>query len=237
MSVKVRVLRRITLDGTIDGHDPIGVVLRITGGLQPFRLTVITANIGRGYTARQLRANIDRLVEAVDERQYTLLLLQEIDEADAAEEHELLLRALEDGTTLVGWATREPIAVSPGVRVTRKRRTLLMKQGTEIGAPVGTGPDRYAVSCVSTIEGVKIGAVNQHPHRDLDNAKVQHARRRGERVMKRVVHELVDGREPYGPCDVVVWGGDVNDHNYRKLHEREQNVHTHGNDTLRLIVS
>lgn len=228
--VRVRLLRRFTLKGTIDGHDPIGVVLRVTGGLRPFRLVVVTANVGRGYTAEQLRRNVERIVDAVAEPQYWLLMLQEIDEADPADEHETMLRELPEGATLVGWQTREPIVVAPDVPVKRKRRTLLMEQGTKIGAPVGTGPRRDFVSCIAVIEGLRVGAGNQHPHRDLDNAKVQHARRRGERVAARIVAELDD------LCDLVVWAGDVNDHAYPKLHERERNVHTKGNDTIRLIV-
>lgn len=228
--IRARVLKRFVLDGTIDGHDPIGVVLRITGGLRPFRLIVISANLGRGYSPERFKRNVWRILERIDEPQYVILLLQEIDEADPAREHELLLRWMEPGTTLVGWMTREPIAVSPGVRVVRKRRTLLMEQGAKIGAPEGTGPARFGVSCVVVIEGVKIGAANQHPHRDLDHPKVQHARRRGERVMGRIVGDLA------AICDVVVHGGDVNDEKYPKLHPRERNVHTRRNDTLRLIV-
>jgi endonuclease/exonuclease/phosphatase family metal-dependent hydrolase len=228
--VRARLLKRFVLDGTIDGHDPIGVVLRITGGLRPFRLVVITANLGRGYTPAVLKANVQRIIERVDEAQHVLLLLQEIDEADPADEHELLLRELDEGTTLVGWSTREPIAVSPGVKVVRKRRVLLMEQGTKIGAPEGTGPRRDLVSCVAVIEGVRIGVFNQHPHRDLPDAKVQRARRRGERVAARVLAELTQ------VCDLVVWGGDVNDRSYPKLHARERNLHTKGNDTIRLVV-
>lgn len=229
--IRVRVTNRFVLKGTIDGHDPIGVTFRITGGLQPFRLTVISANLGRGYSPQAFRRNVMRILEATAERQYVVLLLQEIDEADPAEEHEKLLRWMDPETTMVGWVTREPIAVSPGVPVRRKRRTLLMRQGTMIGAPAGTGPDRYLVSCVITIEGVTIGLGNQHPHRDLPNAKVQHARRRGERVTRRVIGELVD------ECDVTVHGGDFNDHSYPKAHPREQVVHRRGPDSIRLIVA
>lgn len=229
--IRVRVVKRFVLNGTIDGHDPIGVTLRVTGGLRPFRVTFITANLGRGYSPAKFRRNVWRILDAVNERQYVVLLLQEIDEADPAEEHEKLLRWMEPGTTLVGWETREPIAVSPDVMVGRKRRTLLMEQGSVIGAPEGTGPTRQLVSCVITIEGVRIGAANQHPHRNLPHPKVQYARRRGERVTREELAELAE------VTDLTVWGGDVNDHHYPKAHPVEQNVHTRGNDTLRLIVA
>lgn len=229
--IRVRVVKRFNVDLSIDGHDAIGVVLRITGGLQPFRLVVISANLGRGYSAVKFKRNVMRILDRVDERQYVILLLQEIDETDPAEEHVLLERWMEPGTTLAGWSTREPIAVSPDVKVTRRRRTLLMRQGTMIGAPVGTGPDRYLVTCIATIEGVKIGLGNQHPHRDLPNAKVQRARRRGERVTSRVLAELAE------VCDLVVDGGDFNDHHPPKAHPRQRTIHSRGLDHIRLIRS
>jgi endonuclease/exonuclease/phosphatase family metal-dependent hydrolase len=230
VAVRVRVLKRFTLNGTIDGHDPIGVVLRITGGLRPFRLVVVSANLGRDYSPRQFRRNVMRILDKVDERQYVVLLLQEIDEADPVEEHEKLLRWLEPDTTLVGWTTREPIAVSPGVRVKRKRRTLLMEQGTKIGAPEGTGPRRDLVSCVLVIEGVEIGVANQHPHRNLPHPRVQHARRRGERVTSRVLTELAE------LCDLVVDGGDFNDTSPPKAHPRQRTLISRRLDHIRLIV-
>lgn len=229
--IRVRVLRRFTLKGTIDAHDPIGVTFKITGGLRPFRLTVITVNWGRGYDPGEFKRNVLNVLNHVGHREYVVLLIQELDETDAATEHDVFEQLMEPGTTLVGWVTREPIAVSPGVKVTRKRRTLTMEQGTKIGAPVGTGPRRYLVSCIATIEGVRIGFGNQHPHRNLTHAKVQHARRRGERVTREVVADLLEH------CDLVVHGGDMNDRHYPKSHPRERIVHTRDLDTLRLVMS
>lgn len=233
--IRADVVRRFVLDGTIDGHDPIGVVLRVTGGLRPFKLVPISANLGRGYSPEKFKRNVWRILNEIDElqsrneRTHVVLLLQEIDEADPAEEHELLLRWLEPGTTLVGWETREPIAVSPGVPVDRKRTTLLMAQGTDIGAPVGTGPARQLVSCRATIEGVRIGFGCQHPHRNLPDERVQAARRRGRRVTRDVVSDLVDC------CDLVVHGGDLNAKRYPSSHPHERVIHHHENDWLFLI--
>jgi hypothetical protein len=229
--IRARVLKRFTLNGTIDNHDPIGVTFRITGGLRPFRLTVVSVNWGRGYDPGEFKGNVMRVLERVADRQYVVLLVQELDEADGADEHRVFEELMEPGTTLVGWVTREPIAVSPGVKVTRKRRTLTMEQGTRIGAPVGTGPRRYLVSCIATIEGVRIGFGNQHPHRNLTHAKVQKARRRGERVTREVIGELAE------LCDLVIHGGDMNDRAYPKAHPRERIVHTRDLDTIRLVAS
>lgn len=229
MPIKVEVLRRRTLNGTIDGHDPLVVTFRLTGGLNPFRLTVVTVNWGRGYDPGEFKQNVLNVLNHVGEREYVVLLIQELDEADAAEEHEVFLRHMEKGTTLVGWGTREPIAVSPGVPVRRKRKTLLMAQGTDIGAPEGTGPDRFFVSCIGVFEGVKIGFGNQHPHRNIQHAKVQAARRRGERVTREEIHALVK------VCDLVIHGGDMNDANYPESHPRERVAMERGLDTLRYI--
>lgn len=228
--IRAEVVNRFTLNGTIDGHDPIGVTLRITGELQPFRLVVVCANLGRGYSPAKFRRNVMRILDKVAERQYVVLLLQEIDEADPAKELDLIKRWAVEGTTIVGPRTREPIAVSPGVPVRRKRQTLLMEQGTKIGAPEGTGPTRFLVSCIATIEGVRIGLANQHPHRDLPNAKVQAARRRGERVTREVVAELAD------LCDLVIDGGDFNDTKPPRAHPRQRVLHKRGYDRIRLVT-
>ena len=229
--IRYDVVNRFTLNGTIDGHDPIGVTLRITGGLRPFRITFISVNWGRGYDPGEFKANVLRVLNKVGEREYVVLFIQELDEDDVAPEHKILAGLMEKGTTLVEWSTREPIAVSPGVKVTRKRRTLTMSQGTDLGAPVGTGPTRFLVSCIATIEGVRIGLANQHPHRDLPNVKVQAARRRGERVTREVVGELAD------LCDLVIHGGDMNDRDYPRAHPRERVLHERGLDTIRLVTA
>lgn len=228
--VNAKVLRRFTLNGTIDGHDPIGVTWKITGGDEPFRFTVITVNWGRGYDPGEFHRNVMNVLNKVGDEEHVALLVQELDEEDAVDEHRVFKRALEPKTTLVGWYTREPIAVSPGARVYRKRRRMTMDQGTRIGAPAGTGPRRFLVSCIAEIHGVKIGLANQHPHRNLDNARVQRARRRGEAVTRSVVAELVD------LCDIVIHGGDMNDTDYPKSHPREHVAFERDLDTIRCIV-
>lgn len=229
--IRVEVIRRFTLNGTIDGHDPLGVTFRILGGDQPFRLTVITVNWGRGYDAGEFRRNVLNVLNRVEELEYVVLLIQELDEADQAPEHQVFRKAMEPGTTLVEWWTREPIAVSPGVPVHRQRKVMTMDQGTAIGAPTGTGPRRFFVSCIATIEGVRIGLGNQHPHRNLPNAKVQTARRRGEAVTRREIRGLVT------LCALVVHGGDMNDTDYPKSHPREKTANERGLDTIRYIVA
>lgn len=231
--IDCRVARRFTLNGTIDKHDPVGVTFRVTGGKRPFWLTVITVNWGRGYDAGKFKRNVMRVLNRVGDLEYVVLLIQELDEEpDPAHEKQVFRSVMEPGTMLVGWHTREPIAVSPGVqRVHRRDTTLTMGSGQEIGAPAGTGPDRFFVECCVVIEGVHVGCGNQHPHRDLNNPKVQEARRGGKAVTRERVHGLVRH------CDIVVHGGDMNDANYPRSHPQEKVANERGLDTIRVIVA
>lgn len=227
----VKVVNRQVLKGTIDGHDALVVTFRIKGPKGWFRLTVVTVNWGRGYSIEQFHNNVLRVLNHVGEREYVVILMQEIDEADAAPEHPYIKAQLEEGTTLVEWGTREPIAVSPGVMVVRQRKVMTMDQGTAIGAPAGTGPRRFFTSCIALIEGVRIGFGDQHPHRNIPLAAVKAARQRGESVTEREVGLLVE------MCALVVYGGDMNDTHYPKAHKREKTAFSRGLDTIRYVVS
>lgn len=230
--IDVDVLNRFTLNGTIDPHDPLGVTFRITGGERAFRLTVVTVNWGRGYDPGVFRRNVVRLLDRVDSLNYVALLVQELDEEpDPAREHRVLRSELGPDWEVVEWSTREPILLSPGIDdVRRKRRTLLMGSGQDIGGPEGTGPARYFVSCIIRLHGVDIGLGNQHPHRSsIEHPRVQQALRDGQVIAAHQVVHLV------GQADVVIWGGDVNDENYPALHPREREVMHRRLDTVRLI--
>ena len=229
--IRVEVVKRFTVPGSIDGHDALGATFRITGGDRPFRLTVVSVNWGRGYRPGEFRRNVLRVLDRVAEKQYVVLLIQELDEDDAAPEHRVFRAEMMPGTTLVGWGTREPIAVSPGVPVLRRGKRRLMGSGLEIGAPKGTGPVRWFVECVVRIHGVEIGFGNQHPHRDLPNAKVQAARRGGEQVTRDAIADLLRR------ADVVIDGGDFNDRRYPRSHPRQKVAHHRGLDRIRYVVA
>jgi len=234
--VPVQVVKTVVLPGTIDGHKPLLVTFRIHGPNGWFRVHVITVNWGRGYAPGEFKRNVLAVLDAVNEKQYVVLLMQEIDEADAAHEHKVIAAEMEPGTTLVCWETREPIAVSPGVPVHREHKVMTMDAGQAIGAPAGTGPRRFFTSCLTTMGGLQIGFGNQHPHRvdpdwsHQEQKVVLNARAQGEQVTRDEVAKLVQR------CDLTIYGGDMNDPHYPPAHHREKVAITHGLDTIRYVV-
>lgn len=81
------------------------------------KLTVVTANIGRGESPLNCEANLRRIRQAFPG---ALIGFQEIDEADGPDEHAILKRVFHD-YTFAGWHTFEPIAVPPGWRIRHER--------------------------------------------------------------------------------------------------------------------
>lgn len=232
----VHVVQQKVLPGTIDGHKPLLVTFRIRGPQGWFRLTVVCANWGRGYAPGEFRANVEAVLGRTEEREYVVLLLQEIDEADSENEHKVIREELPDGCTLVQWWTREPIVVWPGIEVKRERKAMTMDQGSAIGANKGTGPRRFFTSCIIVIEGLRIGIGNQHPHKlDRKSSKanqkiVKKARAEGVRVTREEVHALV------ALSQMCVYGGDMNDPDYPRVHPKEQVAMERGLDTIRYVV-
>lgn len=242
MQKKAYIVNRFKLNGTIDGHNPIGVTWRIQGDDGWFRFTIISVNFGRGYAPGEFHRNVMNVLNTAGEKEYVVLLIQELDEADAAPERKVFMAEMEPGTTLVPSpkskrAHRETIAVSPGVKVTGQRFTKTMDAGRKIGANEGTGPTRFFVSCYITVEGVKIFVGNQHPHRIDPNSSahnkfvVKQARNRGERITSREVHRGLK------IADMAVYGGDMNDPDYPKAHPDEKTAYEVGLDTIRWVLA
>lgn len=238
MRPSVQVIKRTTLPGTIDGHKPIVVVYRISGPHGWFRLVHISANLGRGYAPGEFKRNVLAILDETEEKQYVVIGFQEIDEADPSPEHRILREEMEPGTTLVQWWTREPIAVSPGVKVTHQRKTMTMDQGSAIGGPKGTGPRRFIVYCIIEIEGVRIGVANQHPHRytlRYNSGRVARALRRGERVTAFVIGALAR------VTDMVIDSADFNCLSYPMYrpytHPKQRVAFQRGLDYLRYLIA
>lgn len=237
-----KIVQRFKLNGTIDGHDPIGVTWRIKGDNGYFRITFISVNWGRGYRPGEFHRNVMNVLNTAGEREYVVLLIQELDEADAAPERRIFIAEMEPGTTLVPSvksrkAHREMIAVSPGIKVTGPRQVVTMEAGLKIGANPGTGPTRYFVSCYITVEGVRIFVGDQHPHRVDPNSSasnklaVQKARRGGVAVTRQEV------KRGMKTADMAVYGGDMNDPDYPAVHPDERTAYEVNLDTLRWVLA
>lgn len=228
----VKVIKQKVLNGTIDGHNPLLCTFRIKGPQGWFRLTIVTANLGRGYSPAEFIANVEAIIGRTKDREYVVILWQEIDEADLSPEHRIIRDLLPKGCTLVEWWTREPIAAWPGIKVKSERRMMTMDQGSAIGAPKGTGPRRFLVSCVAEFEGLVFWFGNQHPHKRNDRSKaVAVARNKGEAVTQSEV------RRGVRLSDLAIYGGDMNDMHYPKSHPLERTAMERGLDTIRYVVA
>ncbi len=156
-----------------------------------FWLTVVSVNWGRGYAPGVFKQNVLNVLEHTAGREHVVIMPTELDEEpDPAHEKRQFLKMLEPGTQRVGWRTREPIVLSPGFDVRRPRVVKTMGAGGDIGAPKGTGPTRFAVSCVAGIGPLEVGFGNTHPHRRMANRAVAKARLDGRRIFKQQMNGL-----------------------------------------------
>lgn len=197
-----------------------------------FHLTAVSFNLGRKYPPGMFRKAVTRILDHVDGREHVVLLPQELDEEpDPVDEHAQLGAELVPGTRRVYWRTREPILLSPGFDVVRRRRVQTMGAGLAIGGPRGTGPARHAVTCIARERrtGIRLAFGNTHPHRQGINARVDDAQAAGLRVFGA---ELERARRAYGGTSGL-WGADLNDATVPRLVPFEQVAEHDGLDHLR----
>lgn len=174
-------------------------------------LTVVSVNWGRGYRPGEFKANVLNVLDHTDGREHVVILTQELDEEpDPAHEKRVYRTMLDPGTHRVGWQTREPIALSPPFNVRRERVVKTMGAGGDIGAPKGTGPTRYAVSCIGGVNGLEVGFGNTHPHRRMPNRAVARARVSGQRVFKQQMNGLFQADSKFGSHLELVNTGSLN---------------------------
>jgi hypothetical protein len=194
------------------------------------RLTVVCVNWGRGYKPGELRANVAKVVNRFEDLNYVAYLVQELDEADAADEHAIFLRELDPPFAKTAWKTHEPIVVDGKAKIGRPRCRITMKAGLEIGAPEGTGPRRYAVTCIAELGlGIEVGLGNTHPHRNMQHPKVQTARRQGEKIFRDQLQGLYEAQGGTS----VVWGADTNDLSFPQMLSGERTAIKRGLDVIR----
>jgi hypothetical protein len=182
-------------------------------------LWVVCVNWGRHYDPGEFTRNVWNVMRLVEGKGHVALLVQELDEEpDRADEHKQLLKALEPGSTKVAWRKREPIILSPKFTVRRQRAVMTMGAGGDIGAPKGTGPARFSVTCIGSDEGLDVGFGNTHSHRNDANRAVQKARREGARIFKTQLNSLYEARGGTS----VVYGADPNDRHFPEMIDGER---------------
>jgi hypothetical protein len=199
-----------------------------------FWLTAVSVNWGRGYGPGEFKRNVLNVMEHIDGHEHVVLFVQELDEEpDPANEHPQFRRMLEPGSRRIHWRTREPIVVSPGFRVVRRRKHLTMPSGRKIDPRLkGIGPDRFVVSGVIEHRetGIRLALANDHPHRNMpEHPKVQVARQVGQGVFADELARL----RAFDDGTSGLWGADKNDRRVPQLVQGERVAIQKGLDHLR----
>jgi hypothetical protein len=192
-------------------------------------LTVAFANIGRG-TPEQTRDAIALIAAQMLAFDTAALLLNEVDEADTADEHGLLstaFRKWEDHA----WDSREPI-LTKGVKVkrssTRKAARGVTRQSParpihEVIVDGGDDPD------IVLIGGhYPAGARNGQRAARTKAALVSEYVRMQAIHRTRIRHHRRAGRH-------IIWAMDANWRHFPKMHRAEGELINHGPDYIRVI--
>ena len=122
------------------------------------QIEVWTANFGRGVSAARYQRNLERLLDAVDPN-LAVIGFQEIDEADEANEYEILRRLTVAGYAIAGRTTMVPILLARSRYRPHNRKVTFASKGL----PKVT-PHRVVVEVVAdllNLHGSRTGRV--HP--------------------------------------------------------------------------
>lgn len=192
------------------------------------RITFGTANLGRGVDADEFTANLTRLLDAAEKAAGpAILALQEIDEADAPDEHRIL--AEESGAR---FAIRSPLTAAP---ILVQRRLRVIRSRTRFASPglARVTPHRVVTLTVVELPGIdwlpRIVALNTHLPRDLLSTRGRRAMVRA-RLRAAATWHVIRGR-------IVVWMADTNTHGtFPQMMPREHTIGGHGIDLIRLSV-
>lgn len=184
---------------------------------------MFSVNWGRGVDAKKFRNNVLRTLEEGDD---AVLGVQELDEADRPDEHEILLQALDGTETLVGWRTYEPLII-PGWLHVRRADVVPMCRGL-----AGYTPARFLVEA-EVRDPLRpnippIVYMNFHP--PINRPLTLTRRRECRRVHKERINYW------YAKERTIVWTSDTNDMLYPKMHRRERIAIRKGFDNVRYIV-
>lgn len=144
------------------------------------RITVVTANHGRGATQKEFRNNVQRLHDRFD-LDRTFFGKQEIDEADVPEEMDYLRHVFKDTHRFVGVNTNVPILIPKTFDVSK------VEIDKASDGVKGLQPDRHVVDAVVFPSGLKtkrkLRLLNTHIGRNIP--ELQDERRQSMACLKR----------------------------------------------------
>lgn len=181
-------------------------------------MRVWAANLGRGVTAATFERELVRLLAAAGPRAF--LFLQEIDEADAPEEHRILSRLTRDTHTIVGGQTAVPILVPRDVPIVKSNVTLASRGLAKVT------PHRVVTECTIRLPGVRATLLNTH----LPLARPSTVTRRAQ-VRATLRRRATTARER---DEAVVWAADTNTRTrFPRMAPGEVNVINAGIDKIR----
>lgn len=191
------------------------------------------ANVGRGNEA-QTKAAVDiiakRMNELTRKDRPGLLFLNEIDEADQANEHGIINSALRPWDSC-WWDTREPL-MHTGLTVVRER-SWAAAAGVEHHSP----SRRLHDAVFDGDDEPDIAALGGHYPAGAHNGERPEAARAallggyGQMMTRHSARELHHHRARRH----VVWAMDVNWRQFPKVHPREGTVRRHGPDYMRVL--
>lgn len=193
-------------------------------------MIVWTANFGRGVDTAKFKANARDVLDLPGNKDdHSVWGIQELDEADAPDEHGVVSTLLEPGTTRAGWGTMEPILVGDRYRIVHDVITPACK-----GLP-GWTPNRTIVQAViedpTRPKVPPVVVLNGHaPRRRSIRRDVRERVADFDRALKaRVGHWYALGYS-------VIWTADLNAASYPRTHRGEQTAVHSGVDYIRFTV-
>jgi hypothetical protein len=173
-------------------------------------LVVWTANLGRGVGTRRFADVVDKLFTRIAATfAPSIVLLQEIDEADAPAERELVRKRTGVRWAIAGKDTAVPVLVDRRVRIVGRTITFASKGLAKIT------PHRVVVKAITTVDGfpIQVAVLNLHQARDVPATRLR--RLRAWWVLRReIAEERAAGR-------AVIVGGDWNTRGRIPLARRE----------------
>jgi hypothetical protein len=180
-------------------------------------VTVVTANLGRGATIAQFKANVDRILEQAPGKS-VFIGWQEIDEDDKPREMPYIRKMVKDTHRLVGGNTKVPIAVP---------RTFEIKKSFVEKASDGVKqlqPDRFVVRALVHPK--------DHPDRLVNHTNVHFGRNVPElQKSRREMHDYLEKDIRQSRAGWLT--ADLNAHNYQMLGRPEKRLVVAGLDVIR----